>query len=121
MAFNFYLTQQLIVGDKTLGGQRTITEEGNVGFSDALTDAENPTIPFSFAFANLVTFFAVAEVDMTLNPDGMSNPDVVLVAGIPFVWSLDSGLPNPFVANMTQFVVTNVLAGQLNIQALVTI
>ncbi len=121
MAFNFYLTQKLIVGAQTLGGERTITEEGNVGFSDTLTAAQNPTIPFSFAFGKLVVFFAVASVDMTLNPDGSMNPDVDLLAGIPFVWSLDSGLANPFVANMTQFVVANTLAGDLNIQALLTL
>ena len=62
-------------------------------------------------------FFAVASVDMTINPD--AGPTISLLAGVPYMWSDDSGLANPFAGvNVTEFVVTNVEAGDLQIVAL---
>ncbi len=112
-----FLTQKMIAGDITLGGERTITGNTQSGYSETLGAGDNPTTSVGFAFASLQSFFAVSSVDMTLNPDGSMNPNIDLLAGIPFVWTLDSGLDNPFVANVTSIVVTNVLAGDLTIDA----
>lgn len=113
-----YLTRSIVFGNVAMGGQTTLSGDGVAQYSKSLTAAENPTInPFSFDGDELVLFGAIASVDMTLTPD--AGPVINLEAGVLYQWSNDSGLANPFVGvTVTEIVVTNVLAGDLNIYVL---
>ncbi len=115
--FSVFLTRSLAVGNQQLGGNTTF--EGNLleQYGNDLTAGQNPTIPFEFGGDELVVLFFVASVDMTLNPD--VGPTIDLVANVPYMWSNDSGITNPYAGvDPSSYVVTNVLAGTLQMCAL---
>lgn len=93
-----------------------VTAEGcttiNVEIAANQTDKE---IAVAFAYANLAAIILVPSVDMLLETNDGTTPDddFPLKAGKAFVWDKENGMPNPFTANVTKFLVTNTAAGTL--------
>lgn len=63
----------------------------------------NASMTMAFTKANLQSFYLVADQNCTVktNSSGTPQDTITLVAGIPYVWSLSSGLTNPFGGNVT--------------------
>lgn len=62
-----------------------------------------------FAFADLKSIFILSDKNLTLKTNSSGAPDqtFTIKAGIPFAWSHNSGIANPFDTNVTKFFFVN--------------
>ena len=114
MSLQSFVTRAVVFGNTNLGGQTTFTGNSQEAYSEDLLAGANPTVPFSFIGDDAQVIAFIASVEMTINPD--AGPTISLEAGVLYQWCNDSGLTNPFAGvTVTEFVVTNVLAGTLQL------
>lgn len=84
----------------------------------------NHQITCAFAHSSLQAFIAYCDQAVTLdfNSTGSPAPQIVLAAGVPYIWYSGCGFANPFSADVTTLYVTNSggTNGNLTIRALNT-
>jgi hypothetical protein len=113
------------------------TPTGSSGFNGYVVDTGNTpatldqffaagssavAFTMAFAFASLQSFWLLANQNCTItlfNGATLENT-INLVAGVPYFWSLSSGLANPFAANITTAKMTCTPSTRLQAAALQT-
>lgn len=102
-----------------------VTDTGNTLTSQANTFAAastNVSMTMAFVKANLQQFFLVADQNCTVKTNSSGSPQetLTMVANVPYVWSLSSGLTNPFGGNVTTSFVTSTPAVTIKYRILQT-
>lgn len=82
--------------------------------SSSSSDVE---VTIAFEMAGLQAIVIYSDVTLTLETnDGSSADDTfTITAAKPFVWYKDSGVPNPFTADVTGFFFTNGTGGNATV------
>ena len=109
MALSAAMTVTVINGD-TVQSTVSTTGEGianrDVAVGNGVTDKE---VAIAFLAASLQFMLITTDKDLTLETnDGAAADDTfTLKAGVPFFWQKNSGITNPFTADVTKFFFTN--------------
>lgn len=99
------ITTNVASGNVTVPGGAAITASGIAELDDSTIPSSNDNqIGIAFPYATLKSFAVVSSVNMTLefNNSTTGVPTIVLVANIPYYWRSDSGITNPFTADVTK-------------------
>lgn len=97
-------------GGQSVTSNQNITGEGvtelDVTVGAAVTDKE---VEVQFRMAALQHLLLTTDKDVTLETNSASVPGntIALKANVPFLWVKDSGIANPFTADVTKFFFTN--------------
>jgi hypothetical protein len=87
-----------------------------------VAETNDQEFDLDFLYANLVSIYMLATQDLTIETnaaDATGGNTIALKAGVPFWWAKDSGVANPFTANVTKIFVSNAgAAAQLDIRIL---
>jgi hypothetical protein len=106
-------TLSISIGDTVTGiqAQVTLSAEGEAARIVPIPEAAETEVDFGLEIARAEYLFIVADKALTINTnaaaDGAPDDTLELVAGVPIVWTADSGQVNPFTANVTSLFVTN--------------
>ena len=90
---------------------QALTGKEEINFSFSLAASTNDEQhPLAFTKTLLQSIYILSsDVDITIKTNNNSpGQDVLaLTAGVPFVWSVDDGIANPFLSNVTTAYFTN--------------
>ena len=84
-----------------------------------LTASEaNKEVAIAFDTADLISIYILSTQDVTLETNSSSAADdtITIKAGRPFFWQKDTGVDNPFSANVTTTFLTNGAASAADVQ-----
>lgn len=115
MAITHYVTITATSDDNkrsTLSGSAVSGNRETVFSKSVGASQTDLLVPMAFTTANLMSIFLLSDQNMTLetNSGGSPSNTFSLVANVPFVWQYQSGVTNPFSADVTAFYVTNTTA-----------
>jgi hypothetical protein len=118
MAVTTKIQSSITFSNGTTSQNGYVTDTGNTpatigqNFPAAST---NTAFTMAFNYANLQSFWLVASQNCTIKTNSTGSPanTINLVAGVPYYWSLSSGLTNPFTVNITTAYMTCTAATNL--------
>ena len=91
-----------------------LATEANVAVNGNATNQEEG---IAFPYATLREVYIKSDRTLTLKTNSSSAPDdtITITAGVPLVWHYQSGLANPFTADVTSIFLTNAGATAANV------
>ncbi len=120
---------QVVGQDGQVKGSDDTVSSGSNPYISELIPAEQTGLPVAFAFVNakLKSFYAHSDKDCVIhtNNDGEPQEIINLLAGKAYQWSLTGsyigaeGPASPFLGNVTGLYVSNDVACQLTVSAIV--
>lgn len=102
------ITQSSSVAGGTIGGKRVIDEGMIAEVEETIAADTTVTLNQAIDVSELKAIAAIADISLELNFAHAGGPTTILLAaGVPFVWHNESGLANPFAADITAIEVIN--------------
>ncbi len=105
MAFTHSITRVWTSGAFTISKKETLTADGETNRDIVAYSGQTTVMSYNLTVAGLQSFYLVSAGDVTATPyDQSSNPlaAIELLANSPFVWSIGSGLENPFSDDLSE-------------------
>lgn len=109
-------------GTAQLGGTQSVSSDTIIknsyegaGSNAIPASSTNYQVPLTFVTAKLKAAYLIASATMTLKYNSTSSPapSITLAAGVPYLWTLASGITSPFTADVTTLYVTSSAGGDL--------
>jgi len=108
MSITSYITKSFQSNSDIQSSTQTVTSTGLLEIAETVTASGTTTISANLTAADLQIVYLSVDQDSNVTFDGTSNPTLApMSTTAPLLWSEDSGVDNPIVANVTQIVVVN--------------
>lgn len=107
MSNSILLTQKYQYSNDVLSVQLNPTDNNLLVITEAAAVSATTVIPCAFTDSNLTAIYLTVDQPCTATFSGSSNPSLTLAAGDVYMWSNESHLTNPFVANCSTLSIVN--------------
>lgn len=119
MSFSLVLLQQLIGNGVTRTIRKTITASGNPRVSEAVASPAVGDLLINIDYSAMTMLWISSDQPVSLAPKdsgGSSAGEAIAVdSDAGYVWTSDSGLDNPFTADVAKFTPTNASGSSANV------
>lgn len=119
MSFTATVTERVTIGTSTIENINTYTDSAQLLIDEAVADSETDyEIALVMDVSEIATVYIVSDQAVTLefNNSTTGVPEIVLVAGVPYMWHTNSYFTNLLATDITTLYVTNASGETANLQ-----
>lgn len=108
--FSFTISQAVQNETRSIGSSDVYTGTAKTSVNETIDwEVTNQVVDFAVQVADVVVMYLVSSHDVTLKTNSSGSPDttLALIAGVPYVWTIDSYDDLIFGTNISKLYVTN--------------
>ena len=119
MSFNHVLTQRVMIENRRVESDFTVTGELKASLKETIPAGGDPVaVDFPLTIADVKSFFALSNFDLAFYPENGVSPaeQIQLKANVPYVWNESSYDVFKFTADATRLIVQPDLSADVLLQ-----